>query len=264
MSRVLPSQAILIIDQLLPFARDAAAPLPRLGYAQSGPILGVLAIVDEIPGELLGVLDGRDLADLISRKAILRDFTNKSVVRGSNAEVTGEHVVAIRRLIERCPDALPNPTTTALAFVPDQAWRDSLRLDISASNHDLVNGEWKSATVLAASVVEALLLWSLQERHLQQPREIPAAITRLRARVPPFNCPALPLDSRGWSLASYVELAAEVPLIRNSTAAQARQAGDYRNLIHPARAQRLAQECTRGTALAAIAALELVVEDLTP
>jgi hypothetical protein len=45
---------------------------------------------------------------------------------------------------------------------------------------------------------------------------------------------------------------------------QCRLAKDYHNLIHPGRAQRLAQVCNRGTALSAVAAVEHVVNGLTP
>ena len=146
-------------------------------------------------------------------------------------------------------------------FVTDPALQASLRLDISSANHDLANAEWKSATVLAASVVESLLLWSLTQRPTAN---IIAAIAALAARPVPFHCPDPPLDRPAWTLRPYIEVAAELKIITERTAIQARQAADYRNLIHPGRAQRLAQHCSRGTALAAVAALELVVSDLTP
>jgi hypothetical protein len=57
-----------------------------------------------------------------------------------------------------CPDEAPSPRTAALAFSGDQALRDSIRLDISAANQALAEAEWKGATVLAGSAVEALLL----------------------------------------------------------------------------------------------------------
>jgi hypothetical protein len=44
---------------------------------------------------------------------------------------------------------------------------------------------------------------------------------------------------------------------------QADLARDFRNLIHPGRAQRTGADCDRGTALTALAAIELVVRDLS-
>ena len=62
-------------------------------------------------------------------------------------------------------------TTTELVFIPDAGLREGLRLDISTANQALANGEWKAATVLAGSVVEALLLWAVDQ-------QLPAAITQ--------------------------------------------------------------------------------------
>ena len=61
----------------------------------------------------------------------------------------------------------------------------------------------------------------------------------------------------------YVEVATHLAIIKPDTATEARLAKDFRNLIHPGRAQRLAQKCDRGTALSSVAALELVVRDLS-
>lgn len=52
-------------------------------------------------------------------------------------------------------------------------------------------------------------------------------------------------------------------VIQPDTAALIRLAKDYRNPIHPGRAQRLGQMCDRGTARAALAAVDAVVRDLT-
>lgn len=67
-----------------------------------------------------------------------------------------------------------------------------------------------------------------------------------------------------WVLHEYVEVAAHLDLIESETTALVRQAKDFRNLIHPGRAIRLGQKCDRATALAALAAVEFVVRDLTP
>ena len=47
-------------------------------------------------------------------------------------------------------------------------------------------------------------------------------------------------------------------------ATQTRLAKDFRNLIHPGRAQRQGQTCDRATALSAVAAVEHIVRCLTP
>jgi hypothetical protein len=67
-----------------------------------------------------------------------------------------------------------------------------------------------------------------------------------------------------WSLGEYINGAEQLGLIANDTAALARQAQDFRNLIHPGRSVRLGTSCDMGSSLAALAAVELVVRDLTP
>ncbi len=65
-----------------------------------------------------------------------------------------------------------------------------------------------------------------------------------------------------WGLAEYVEFAEALQLVTGETATQAWLAKDYRDLIHPDQVVRLKRECNRGTALAAVAAVEAVMRDL--
>jgi hypothetical protein len=125
-------------------------------------------------------------------------------------------------------------------------------------NRALANGEWKAATVLGGSTIEALLLWDLTNRHTAQ---VPVAVAALVAnKAFPKNFPTNPED---WVLHHYIEVAANIGIIMQGTVKEARLAKDFRNLIHPGRAQRLGQKCDRGTALASVAALEHVVRDLS-
>jgi hypothetical protein len=52
-------------------------------------------------------------------------------------------------------------------------------------------------------------------------------------------------------------------LLRPDTSTAAKLAKNFRNLIHPGRAARLAQTCDRATAYSAIGALEHVIRDLS-
>jgi hypothetical protein len=51
-------------------------------------------------------------------------------------------------------------------------------------------------------------------------------------------------------------------LITDDSKAQATLAQNFRNLIHPGRQARLGEKCDRGTAYAALAAVERVAADL--
>jgi len=67
-------------------------------------------------------------------------------------------------LLKLCPDEAPHSNVNALAFITPSAWRDQLRLDLSSAHHALVSGEWKAATVLGGSLIEALLLWAIMHK----------------------------------------------------------------------------------------------------
>jgi hypothetical protein len=73
-------------------------------------------------------------------------------------------ITLTRQALAVCPDEFPAAGTVELGFVPDTALRESLRRDVSAVNIALANGEWKEATVIGGSVIEALLLWTFQSK----------------------------------------------------------------------------------------------------
>jgi hypothetical protein len=148
--------------------------------------------------------------------------------------------------------------TSGIAFVKSSGLRNALRLDLAAAETALTRADWKTSTVLAGSVVEALLLDSLERR---RPQKLTKAISSVAARHPSWRKPSA-AAIEDWGLDQYVEVAFELGLIKETTRLQCLQAKDFRNLIHPGRAQRKALECSRGTAFAAASAVALVVEDL--
>ena len=70
-------------------------------------------------------------------------------------------------------------------------------------------------------------------------------------------------DIDRWDLDQFIEVAAYLDLLTTDTCTAARLAKNFRNLIHPGRAARLAQTCDRATAYSAIGALEHVIRDLS-
>jgi hypothetical protein len=147
--------------------------------------------------------------------------------------------------------------TTQLAFVTDIDLRDQLRIDIGWATQAFTNGDWKAATVLSGSIVEAMLLWALDHAN---PQNVAAAVTALEtSNVLTRRTPTNLVD---WSLHQYAEVAASLGLISSETVAQVRLGKDFRNLIHPGRSIRLSRKCDRGTALASLAAVEMVAGDL--
>ncbi|MGH7181467.1 MAG: hypothetical protein ACREJN_05765 [Nitrospiraceae bacterium] len=227
----------------------------------------LLDLTDQIPSSLV-VLNGHDYSVLVSSIAAIRNIMQnpKSHGHGSTIELPpiGEFgnlnpIALIRDLLDKCPDEFPSPGVAELLFISDQLFRDSLRNDIGTINRALADSEWKGATVLAGSVVEALLLYTLKQR---TQTEIQTAVTALHStRTMPRT---IPTDLEHWNLQEYIEVARSLNLIKENTATQARLGKDFRNLIHPGRSQRLGQNCNRATALSAVAAVEHVLKDLTP
>jgi hypothetical protein len=225
--------------------------------------MALLTLIDQLPPELLPPT-AREYHALVIGCAALRNALNrwasrpKDPVVGTPGGYSMNPVQLLYTTLQQCADEAPSPATTDLLFIIDQALREGLRLDISTANQAFANGEWKAATVLAGSVVEALLLWAIQQYpEGQYKAALQEVITKKMVTRPRYE----PLDQ--WDLVHYIAVAEALALIDTNTATQARLAKDFRNLIHPGRAQRLAQTCTRGTTHGALAAMNMVLESVT-
>ena len=163
----------------------------------------------------------------------------------------------IRIALSKCNDSAPAEATPGLAFIKDDDLRESLRTDIAEADRALINSEWKAATVLSGSVIEALLLWALQQ---EKAPAIQTAISNVvaakRLRNKPNN------DLTWWVLIEFIEVAGEMKIISKETTDQANLAREFRNFIHAGKIQRLSKECNRGTALSAVSGVEHVITDL--
>ena len=258
MSRVVPSQIVVLIDRILSGMPASAGPHARnLSTSQAPEISAVIDLISELPDEFL-VLSGDEYShyrvDINTLRDLLSLWKSSQPVGIINrqAEKTIQSLNRLQRLLTKCPDETPSPSTAALAFIHDADLRDSSRNDISAANRALHDGLWKAATVLAGGATEALLLWAIAEK------KSTSDIENARIAVAP-----LAKDPNSWGLDGYIKVARHLALIEDETVTQADLAREFRNLIHPGRAARLAKVCDRGTALSALAAVELVVRDLS-
>jgi hypothetical protein len=262
MPRIVPTQAVELIDQFFPRAQSQDSFL--VPFADTARLAAVLSFVEQIPSELL-TLTGQDLSNFAAALAIVKRAQQVWSLRADNVsleDIQGvSPIVLLRRALAKCPDEAPAPGTTELTFINDPGLRESIRQDVSAANQDMVNGEWKGSTVLAGSATEALLLWTIQEKERQSPGSINSAASALICARTLAQKPDS--DPQRWSFLELIEVAFKLGVIKTGTATQARLGKDFRNLIHPGRASRLGQVCDRGTALSALAAVELVVRDLS-
>jgi hypothetical protein len=246
MDHVFPSQIVALIDQL-----EAETKPPHLGvnHLTAGRLTAIARLIDELPTELV-TISGQDYSDLVAAVEAIRNavafWQHKGVGQIGMPAIRDKNIlVLLREALGKCPDESPSAATAELAFITDHELRDSIRLDMSTATSALHNGEWKAATVLAGSAIEALLLWAI------------ANASGFQALTPK---PKGSLDS--WDLKEYISVSRSLNLIKSSTEQLATLTRNFRNLIHPGRSQRLGEVCDRGTALAALAAVEAVVRDL--
>jgi len=145
----------------------------------------------------------------------------------------------LRKHLETLRDDVLTPAPATLSFIPDEKLRESLRQDISAAHRSLQASDWKGCTVVAGSVVEALLLWGIEAKTVD----------------------AGP-DLNTLTAQQLTEKARSLKLVSHSTKQQCQITKEFRDLIHPGRTKRLEQRCNLGTALSALAAIEHVIGDL--
>src|SRR5260370_27665335 len=262
MPRVVPSQVFHFIASIPVREFNELVSMNEVGPAN---LSAVLELVDQVPEELI-TMDNKAYGSLIRAKAEIKDVLATWTSNRNAGQPTQRFkfhrslnpLAHIREAFAQCPDESPAPGTSELNFISDADLRTNLRNDIGAVSRALSNGEWKAATVLAGSAIEALLLWDLKNRHTTH---IATAVSALVANGTFRQAP--PSNLEEWVLHHYIKVAAHLRTINPDTATEARLAKDFRNLIRPGRAQRLGQKCDPGTALSCVAALDHVVRDLS-
>ncbi len=210
----------------------------------------LVGMVEQIPPELMPA-DAQKYTELISSIALIRSELQTRYARGGGSAVDFVGILGdlhpfglIRRALAGLPDDVPSAEVATLPFIDDPVLKASLRLDISWASSALRNREWKAATVLAGSVIEALLYWELQQQH-------PEPVPKIQNK---------PLEE--WHLPDYIKAAERLGCIKPDSITATRLAKDYRNLIHHGRALRLREACDLGSSHVAIGTLDHVVRDL--
>lgn len=241
MPKVLPSQIISAIDGMFG---------PSRSEIDSGVVTNVyraevhalLSLLDEVPAELID-LASTDYLEFSRCRAVLTTslaLWNIGDTRPARDVGGRDAVERIRRLMKQCHDELP-PPKPELPFIADTDVRLGIEDRIRAAWTDFHAHEWMGATVFAGAVLEALLLWALKQVTLS-------------------SAPKRPLDQ--LHLAELISLATSNGVIDAATEQQAGLAKDARNLIHPGRALRSGEACNKATALAALAAVYRLIDQL--
>jgi hypothetical protein len=253
-----PSQVVTFIDRAFPQLR--AKQTVKLGERRQ--VAGLLALLDSIRAEHLGGPDPDQQYEWTLAVAAIRDALTQWSQSATGAltrmgEVgSGHPILALRDIMASCPDEAPTVTPTSLGFLADAQLQETLALDISTARSALGNGEYKAASVMAGSVIEALLLWAVAKK---PPDVIGAAAAACRGRGERVDGDT----PERWGLGALLCVAAELKLIKDETRRALDGAKDFRNLIHPGKAQRTGQKPTLATATLAVGAMTLLIEELS-
>lgn len=275
MPKVVPSQIVEFIDKRYPAVKEQLSGTGKtfsIGFNGQGIVNTIIHLIDQMPNNLL-TLAGDELVCFLEayhelKSGIALWSSGSGGLRHEITEVKDgsglNPITVIRNLLSKCPDQGYENSTTGLSFIEDQALAEIISQDISFVNQALSNAEWKASTVLAGSVIEAVLLYSIKRFRDNSSTDYDGA----RDRTVNEQAIGKPLDKKlsgnpdSWNLNQYIYLAFSAELISENTAKECLLSKDYRNLIHQGASERKKQRCDRGTAHLAIAAMEHVINDL--
>lgn len=235
----------------------------------------ILELVDAIPDDLITLSPenhARFLAALGAARAVHAIWTHGGQYQGATLDAMAallgrDPVTTLDELLRKCPDEAPSAQAPGLAWLSDAQLEESIRGDIDTSHRALGNGEHKAAAVLAGSVIEALLLWALQRLRPSPDYAAGYAVEIASANARRAKTGIGPLKkfnaaATWWSLEQFVAISREAGILAVQTADAADVARDFRNLIHPGKAERTGMKPTRGSAGLAVGAMDRVVEEL--
>lgn len=272
MPRITPALVAGFIDASFPELVERGT----LGTLDQGSlqVVGTLvAMIDRLDEAMLAGLSGDQYRDIVISTEYLRTTLNRwqyppTPGRGPYSvgpfhPLANRHpVVVVRDIMRAAPQEPIAVVQPRLAFLNDPELQNSIATDVASAEAAMADGRYKNACVMAGAAVEALLLWAVQRRTSADHQ---AALARAQARRTQANRPTIPAidaDPRRWSLEQYIEVARDLPVLSGAAADACMLAKDFRNLIHPGRAERLQQQATRGSAAQGLAAIALTTEDL--
>lgn len=260
-----PSEIVAYLDAKYP--NEVKNGQHSIGYLHAAAFSYLLNLIEALPPGII-TLKGTEHAEYGESVETIRvavDAWRTGNINHTCDKVSGRNeihpLVFLRKHLASLPDDVVAPTIADLAFIPDSQFQETLRLDITGANRSYWAADWKGCTVVSGSVVEALLLWAVERHDAKSPGKVADAGSALKdsgcfPKIPPK-------DRNDWNLHQLTEVCHRLKIINDETAAQCRIAREFRNLIHPGKAAREAQKCSRATALSALAAIEHVVDELS-
>jgi hypothetical protein len=225
-------------------------------------VAGVVRLIEAIPDELLA-LAGSDRTAFFfalehTRTVVTRWMSNdvSGIILRSppSGPPTPHPLKVLQNLLSKCPDEIAPDTAPTLPFLSGSAdFQRDLRRDIASVEAAILAREWKTATVIGGSVIEALLLWSLEAADTKTA----GLLGKLQPLVKPKHPPV-----REWDLGELAKGAEHMNLIVGADSVQINAARSFRNLIHPGRVERVGVRCGPDTSHAVMAAIFLVIRKI--
>jgi hypothetical protein len=166
-------------------------------------------------------------------------------------------VEIVRTALSKCRDEAVSTSGAKWGFLDDPALETTLLNDLSSVERALANGEWKAATVISGSIIEALLLWAVNQHQPKIENAIQAALSEKKLLDRPHKNP----DK--WDLHELTEVAYQLNEILEDTVCIVRPSRHFRNVIHPGKVRRTGIECDAGMAHTTYGAVCNVARDLS-
>jgi hypothetical protein len=267
MPRKVPTQIVNLIDRYFPWAKDwklgsKVQEREATRFAAVTWLPGLVENLDQVPDGLV-VLEQDEAAEFLMAHAALRQ-ERQILAAGSKDAVDfpmlkqRDCVEIVRTALAKCPDEGPSISATELKFLKDSTLEKTLATDLGSIERALSNGEWKAATVIGGSVIEALLLWALDQRSATDVSSaIAGALTAKKIKSSPDA------DHSLWKFFELIEVAYQLKEIGDDTLSSANPSRNFRNAIHPGRVQRTGIQCDRGMAHTKYGAVFNVIRELS-
>lgn len=166
MAIVVPSQIVRFIEKVFPqlpkgYADDMNKSV--IDHIWSTQVSAILHLVDQLPEHLVS-LPSDEYAQFVIAREVVRSVVqswesghDRPKLDHTEGLPGPNPVSTLWNLLRKCGDEGAMGGTNGLLFIKDDAKRNTLRVDVSSANQALANGEFKAATVLAGSAIEALL-----------------------------------------------------------------------------------------------------------
>jgi hypothetical protein len=248
-----PSEVRKAIESQEVFPRGLPADnsFPTWGIFQAGIAATIIGLVDRLDPRVMR--QGLSTEERTHFKIALEQLRHaySAWSRGDRQKnLSSDCVGVLHRLLGKCPDDASSTIVAALPFITDDWLREDIARDIESLKRHLANDEWKAATVIGGSVVEALLLWQVEARRSDAEK---FGATRWKDKS------GAPVPIEDWSLERLLQCSVALGIISDKEESACKLAQHYRNSIHPSVARRRAEPANEGTAYSAVAAVKLLL-----